>query len=87
MYFALTYLLSRLWRDVLLLPDFQRSFGLLVTPFFKRSAKVRAFFITTKKVSFYFEVFWMIFNSFCEELNRFFETECKDTIPCNSIQL
>ena len=31
--FALTYLLSRLNRDVLLLPNFQRSFGLFSPPF------------------------------------------------------
>jgi hypothetical protein len=58
---------------LLLLPNFQRSFGLFYYPFLIGVAKVRAFMISPNLFSSILKIFvWLFF----EEL-RFYKTGCK----------
>jgi len=55
---------------VLLLPNFQRSFGITAPDFFDRGAKVRGLFISAKFFLFYEEKF----SHFPEELSAIFSS-------------
>ena len=49
-------------------------------PFFKRSAKVSALFISTKFFWFFSKFFYLVFISKFWRTNPFFKAECKDSV-------
>jgi len=61
--------------NVLLLPDFQRSFGLFAIPFFNWECKVTSRMISTKIFFNYFGDFQFLLR----ELLKNFETDCKNS--------
>jgi hypothetical protein len=69
-------LLLRLLEEMLLFPNFQRSFGRYQPPFFETECKGKGPFISTKFFSTYFPInpdsFGVKINLFCEELPTIF---------------
>lgn len=57
-----------------------KIFRLYLPPFFKRSAKVRAFIIPSKFLLIFFEVFSSEMSTYFEELCAIFLADCKDRV-------